>query len=721
MGGKHLNKNTNIRVTIDGDIFENSKASTTFVEVIDYIINNVEFNNINDFNSYGKPIISNDIKFFPEYARTQVHKKGEYFVNCHSSTNEKKRIIDEILSKYNLVGNVEIVDSEIELNKQSIIDIIDISKRYKLAKENDNELLKFINNIDKSIIEKNVDRLLSCLKEKSYPVIEFRYELSLLLQQRNITKEDLISLKDKVDKKFDKKVFLAWSNFSLCYDLEYYYLKEDVRKTLKTFSEYLVNKNEYNFNVKIVDFYGSANFGSDSSWIALYNNTHKNQNEAKQFFIQFENGKMKFGLYYDPTKKHTDTMEFGSNEIDIDFVVEHLKKYTQTIKNDNIKTQRTWIFSPGNCRNINCEPEKWEEFYNYGIMGVGWDKLGDLNQYKDKNTIYKKLKDVYEHNNPNSNALANFEFKNVMAIGDIVICKKGRNQIIGYGIVDSDYFFDDSRESYKSCRKVKWLKKGDWNTDKKLALKTLTDITKYPEDVEKIYDIIDFQNENENIEDDYKELVEDELEIIPVIHPLYMAPNTNTIFPEGLGSLCITGDSGVGKTYRIEETFNDHNIEIVIPSISTTGLLTQFSTRKKDYIPGVIGEILIDAAKNVDKLYTIILDEIHKDRFIDMINDELLQCISTKRNSGRYLPKMDSETDQLFSDLELNKGRRKITDNVGFVFITSNEDAIDFNKDFKNRIEKIKLEHWKLEQADFTIDFLLSKIEESENENDVEG
>jgi 5-methylcytosine-specific restriction protein B len=67
-----------------------------------------------------------------------------------------------------------------------------------------------------------------------------------------------------------------------------------------------------------------------------------------------------------------------------------------------------------------------------------------------------------------------------MSIGDIVIVKKGRNAFLGYGEVISDYYFDDSVDQYKHRRKVNWKKKGLWNSEHKIVLKTLTDITNLP-------------------------------------------------------------------------------------------------------------------------------------------------------------------------------------------------------------------------------------------------
>jgi len=72
---------------------------------------------------------------------------------------------------------------------------------------------------------------------------------------------------------------------------------------------------------------------------------------------------------------------------------------------------------------------------------------------------------------------ANDDFLNKMQVGDYIIVKKGRSEFLGYGIVTSDYIYDEDREDYKSTRKVDWKLKGSWNADHSLVLKTLTDIT----------------------------------------------------------------------------------------------------------------------------------------------------------------------------------------------------------------------------------------------------
>ena len=57
--------------------------------------------------------------------------------------------------------------------------------------------------------------------------------------------------------------------------------------------------------------------------------------------------------------------------------------------------------------------------------------------------------------------------------------------MLGHGVVKSDYRFDDARPEYKHVRDIEWLSKKDAVKirEKELVRKTLTDITKFPDQV----------------------------------------------------------------------------------------------------------------------------------------------------------------------------------------------------------------------------------------------
>jgi len=160
-------------------------------------------------------------------------------------------------------------------------------------------------------------------------------------------------------------------------------------------------------------------------------------------------------------------------------------------------------------------------------------------------------------------------------------------------------------------------------------------------------------------------------------------------------AICVLGESGAGKSVTIENVLSNEGdeYEFIIPTAATTGLLAQFSPSKSTYVPSRLGKMLIEASKNPNKLYTAIFDEMHKSSTIEMINDELLQAISPKRNAGRRFISLDHDTAEIFSDSNLNyeRGNILIPDNFGFIFISSKPNVIASNADFFNRVDIINL------------------------------
>ncbi len=150
-------------------------------------------------------------------------------------------------------------------------------------------------------------------------------------------------------------------------------------------------------------------------------------------------------------------------------------------KGEVVRKRRYWLYSPGE------QAKFWETFYKDGIMGIGWDDLGDLSQYGSKADIKAVMKQKYGDDKSYKNdGHALWQFANEVAVGDIVFAKRGMGAIVGRGVVESDYAYDESRSDFKHIHKVNWTQKGDWEHPGQAAMKTLTDITQYTEYVEKL-------------------------------------------------------------------------------------------------------------------------------------------------------------------------------------------------------------------------------------------
>lgn len=142
---------------------------------------------------------------------------------------------------------------------------------------------------------------------------------------------------------------------------------------------------------------------------------------------------------------------------------------------------RIWLYAPGE------EARMWDDCISDGQMYLGWDQMGDLAKYESRDAMTAKLKEIYGAEKSYKNdSLAVWEFANVIKEGDIVYAKRGRKSIIGRGVVRGGYVFDSTREEYLHARSVDWEIQGNWETEDLQPMKTLTDISKYPDLLSKL-------------------------------------------------------------------------------------------------------------------------------------------------------------------------------------------------------------------------------------------
>lgn len=161
-------------------------------------------------------------------------------------------------------------------------------------------------------------------------------------------------------------------------------------------------------------------------------------------------------------------------------------KETANVKTSSKKEKTYWTFPPGE------QASKWDFCVNEGVMCIGWDKLGDYSQYSSIEETNQAIKRFYPTEGSAKNTtLAVWQFANEMRSGDVVFAKKGRNTIIGRGLVESEYMFDDNLPNYKHIRRVKWTDVGEWKTEEVHAMKTLTNVTRFKDYVDRLNALID--------------------------------------------------------------------------------------------------------------------------------------------------------------------------------------------------------------------------------------
>ena len=137
----------------------------------------------------------------------------------------------------------------------------------------------------------------------------------------------------------------------------------------------------------------------------------------------------------------------------------------------DVKTAKYWLYAPGENAFL------WDKVHNENIMAIGWNEIGNLKDFSNKEQIRNKLQEIYNDNLSHRNDVnALWQFANEIEIGDIIFAKRGMSEIIGVGFVESNYEFSENFD-YFHKRRVNWIKKGQWSYDGNFAMKTLTNIT----------------------------------------------------------------------------------------------------------------------------------------------------------------------------------------------------------------------------------------------------
>ena len=175
------------------------------------------------------------------------------------------------------------------------------------------------------------------------------------------------------------------------------------------------------------------------------------------------------------------------------------KKDASKIKDtltDDVDTVHYWIFTLTENLSI------WNEFYNSGIMAMGWGSIGSLKDFKSQDTMKVKMKTLFDDKLSYKNTSHTlWQFVNEMKVNDIVFVKIGKHRLVGRGIVTSDYEFDSERPNeYKNIRQMNWTHKGEWPYPGQATKYMLTDISSYGDYVKELVALFDSES-GESIEE----------------------------------------------------------------------------------------------------------------------------------------------------------------------------------------------------------------------------
>ncbi len=316
------------------------------------------------------------------------------------------------------------------------------------------------------------------------------------------------------------------------------------------------------------------------------------------------------------------------------------KQTTDTALTSDASAVHYWIYAAGD------GSANWDSDYAEGIMAIGWHDMGDLMAYSSKEEMRRKMKSLYGENGSYKNqVLCTWQFANDLKPGDVVFVKKGRKSILGRGIVEGEYVYDEKHGHYCNIRKVRWTEKGEWELEDTAVMKTLTDITQYTDYVKKLMAMFDGEKQNEGVLDiEPEEETFDPYTADDFLGDVYMDEdryNTLKALLLTKKNVILQGAPGVGKTFaakrlafsimgekdnnrvKMVQFHQSYSYEDFIMGFRPTE--TGFELKK-----GVFYEFCRKAAED-DRPYFFIIDEINRGNLSKIFGELFMLIESDKR------------------------------------------------------------------------------------------
>ncbi|MBB4636437.1 AAA family ATPase [Longimicrobium terrae] len=319
---------------------------------------------------------------------------------------------------------------------------------------------------------------------------------------------------------------------------------------------------------------------------------------------------------------------------------------------------RVWVIAAGEGARL------WPEFVENGIVAIGWDYLGDLSSFASHEDVLAAIR-AEEGGNPSNNANACWQFSHDVRRGDVVVVKKGRQTLLGYGIVTSDYRFDEGRSEYQHTRSVNWRRLGSWTLPPEHGVvpKTLTEYTPYPEWVHTAFRLMDGPVAPV---DGGHEVSAGPPEPLPYTREdaesdVFLEADVLTSILDALArkkNVILEGAPGVGKTYAARRiawalmgTRDGARVELVQfhQSYGYEEFVQGWRPAAGGFElrDGIFHRFCARAAADPDRPYVFIIDEINRGN-LSRIFGELLMLIEADKRGPEFTATLANSPDERF-------------------------------------------------------------------------
>jgi 5-methylcytosine-specific restriction protein B len=107
-----------------------------------------------------------------------------------------------------------------------------------------------------------------------------------------------------------------------------------------------------------------------------------------------------------------------------------------------------WKIAPGE------KARYWQDCVDGGYICIGWDAVGDMEQYKTDEAFRTAFEKFWPNNKGKWREV--WDFSKNIRMGDTIIANNGMTSVVAVGKATGEYFFNSERNEYKNCIRVEW-------------------------------------------------------------------------------------------------------------------------------------------------------------------------------------------------------------------------------------------------------------------------